>query len=152
MICRMDTPLGIITLTEESGALTALDFTPDSVPLPPTSPLLQSACLQLEEYFSGSRKAFSLPLSPKGTAFQQRVWQGLLTIPYGESITYAQLAQIIGNPAACRAVGGANGKNPLPILIPCHRVIAAGGRLGGYSCGLERKILLLNLEKIPFLR
>ena len=141
MICRMDSPLGIITLTEESGALTALDFTPDSVPLPPASPLLQSACLQLEEYFSGSRKAFSLPLSPKGTAFQQRVWQGLLTIPYGESITYAQLAQIIGN-----------GKNPLPILIPCHRVIAAGGRLGGYSCGLERKILLLNLENIPFLR
>ena len=150
MICRIDSPLGMLTLTEENGALISLDFTPDMPLLPPASALLMEAEKQLQEYFSGCRNAFSLPLSPKGTPFQLRVWQALLHIPYGESRSYAQLAQMIGNPRACRAVGGATGTNPLPILIPCHRVIAADGGLGGYSCGLDRKTFLLQLEKIPF--
>ena len=150
MICRIDSPLGMLTLIEQNGALISLAFTPGALPLTPESPLLADAERQLAEYFAGSRKQFSLPLCPFGTSFQQQVWQSLLKIPYGESRSYAQLAKAMGKPNACRAVGGANGKNPLPILIPCHRVIAADGRLGGYSCGLERKIFLLQLENIPY--
>ena len=152
MQCRIKSPMGMLTLTEENNALTSLAFTPDASPLPPETRLLQAAQQQLNEYFSGSRKQFTLPLNPVGTLFQRSVWRGLIEIPFGESRSYAQLAQMIGKPQACRAVGGANGKNPLPILIPCHRVIAADGHLGGYSAGLERKIFLLQLENIPFYR
>ena len=150
MICCIDSPLGMLTLTEEDGFLISLSFTPNAPAIFPETPLLAEAEKQLHEYFSGSRQSFSLPLQPIGTDFQQQVWQGLLCIPYGEYKSYAQLAQMIGKPGACRAVGGANGKNPLPILIPCHRVIAADGRPGGYSCGLDRKIFLLQLENIPY--
>lgn len=139
-------PLGPILLTEKNGALTRLDFMDACQPLPPPSPLLAQAIRQLEEYFAHQRQKFDLPLAPEGTAFQQRVWRGLLAIPYGETRTYAQLAASIGNPRACRAVGGANRENPLPILIPCHRVVAAHGKLGGYSCGLDKKEVLLLLE------
>ena len=108
--------------------------------------LLATAAQQILEYFAGQRRAFTLPLNPGGTPFQQRVWQALQEIPYGHVISYKQLAQRIGQPTALRAVGGANHRNPLPIVIPCHRVIAADGSLGGFGGGLEIKRALLELE------
>lgn len=113
---------------------------------PAAADRLQEACRQLEEYFAGRRREFSVPLAPEGTRFQRRVWDELARIPYGETISYRELARRSGNPKASRAVGGANGRNPLPVIIPCHRVIAADGSLGGYSSGLERKRELLALE------
>jgi methylated-DNA-[protein]-cysteine S-methyltransferase len=102
---------------------------------------------QLEEYFEGKRRGFDLPLAPEGTAFQQRVWRALLDIPYGDTISYGELALRIGNKAASRAVGLANGSNPLPIVIPCHRVIGSNGKLTGYGGGLPIKQQLLTLER-----
>ena len=102
---------------------------------------------QLEEYFAGRRRLFDLPLAPEGTAFQQRVWRALLDIPYGETISYGELAARIGQRSASRAVGLANGSNPLPIVIPCHRVIGANGKLTGYGGGLPIKQQLLALER-----
>ncbi len=102
---------------------------------------------QLDGYFNGTRTSFDLPLCPRGTDFQEAVWQALTAIPYGETRTYAQIAAQIGKPKACRAVGMANHHNPLPILIPCHRVIGANGRLTGYAGGLEIKKFLLDLEQ-----
>ena len=113
-----------------------------------TNPIIVEACKQFDEYFAGTRQVFDLPLSPQGgTPFQQTVWKQLLEIPYGKTISYAQLAQAINNPKACRAVGSANGKNPISIIIPCHRVIAADGSLGGYASGLVVKKQLLDLEE-----
>lgn len=103
---------------------------------------------QLEEYFRQERQTFDLPLRPEGTAFQQTVWAALRTIPYGTTITYKELAERIGNPAAVRAVGRANGTNPIPIIIPCHRVIGADGSLTGFGGGLDLKASLLNLEGV----
>ena len=108
--------------------------------------ILQMACKQLDEYFQGKRQVFDLPLSTQGTAFQQKVWEELQRIPYGKTISYAQLAQSVNHPKACRAAGSANGKNPIAIIIPCHRVINAGGGLGGYAYGLKVKKQLLELE------
>jgi len=105
------------------------------------------AAKQLDEYFAGKRACFDVPLNPHGTAFQRVVWQALCYIPYGETRSYKQIAQIIGNPNACRAVGMANNKNPVWIMIPCHRVIGANGNLTGYGGGLEMKQKLLELEK-----
>jgi methylated-DNA-[protein]-cysteine S-methyltransferase len=105
---------------------------------------------QLEEYFAGYRQNFDLPLDPGGTDFQRRVWRALLDIPYGKAVSYKELARRVDRPKGFQAVGQANGKNPLPILIPCHRVIAADGTLGGYSGGLDRKRFLLDLEGIPY--
>ena len=102
---------------------------------------------QLEEYFSGKRKHFDLPLNPKGTTFQQSVWKGLISIPYGDTRSYKQVAQMVGNPKASRAVGMANNKNPIVIIIPCHRVVGSNGSLVGYAYGLEMKKKLLELEK-----
>ncbi len=107
---------------------------------------------QIKEYFAGRLEQFELPLAPVGTEFQLSVWKALRTIPYGETITYGELAQKVGKPKASRAVGNANGKNPIVIIQPCHRVVAAGGKLGGFSSGLHRKKYLLRLEKrIPSL-
>ena len=106
---------------------------------------------EFSEYFAGSRQSFSLPLNPSGTDFQKRVWQALIAIPYGEAISYKVLAERIENPKAMRAVGFANGKNPLPIIIPCHRVIQGNQTLGGYSGGIETKISLLRLEGFSFI-
>ncbi|MDR3218868.1 MAG: methylated-DNA--[protein]-cysteine S-methyltransferase [Dysgonamonadaceae bacterium] len=111
------------------------------------SPVIKETCKQLDEYFAGKRRVFDLPLALSGTDFQQKVWQQLQQIPYGKTISYAQLADATGNPKACRAVGSANGKNPVAIVIPCHRVIASGGGLGGYAYGLAIKQELLALEK-----
>lgn len=101
---------------------------------------------QLEEYFDGDRKEFDLPLELSGSAFQKDVWLSLAQIPYGETVSYAELAMMVGRPTAFRAVGQANGANPIPIVLPCHRVIASGGTLGGYGGGLETKRRLLTLE------
>ena len=101
---------------------------------------------QLRAYFAGELRDFDLPLAPRGTAFQQSVWDALLEIPYGATTTYSELAATIGRPSACRAVGAANGRNPLAVIVPCHRVIGAAGALTGYGGGLERKRMLLALE------
>jgi O-6-methylguanine DNA methyltransferase len=103
----------------------------------------------LNEYFGGARRDFDLPLAPGGTAFQARVWKSLRRIPYGRSWSYGRLAREVGNPLAARAVGAANGANPIPIVIPCHRVIGADGRLVGFGGGLAVKRALLDLERIP---
>lgn len=101
---------------------------------------------ELEEYFAGERTAFDVPLAPRGTAFQQEVWRALTAIPYGETTTYSALAQTIGRPKAVRAVGAANGQNPISIVVPCHRVIGRDGTLTGYAGGLDKKRALLDLE------
>lgn len=146
-ILIVQSPVGQLTLTQEAQALTGLRFgtQPQQGAEGPT-PLLAETVRQLEEYFAGKRTEFSLPLAPKGTDFQLRVWQALLRIPYGETRSYGELAAMVGNPKACRAVGGANHRNPLPILIPCHRVVGAKGSLTGYAGGLAVKEFLLKLE------
>lgn len=146
--------LGPIRLEEENGALIGLHFDADGAPeleaLPRRahgSPLLAQAEEELNEYFAGVRRSFTVPLAPKGTAFQQAVWAQLLAIPYGETRTYGQLAAALGRPMASRAVGGACHANPIGILIPCHRVVGADGTLTGYAGGLEIKRYLLELER-----
>ena len=139
-------PLGPLTLFAEDGHLIALVYGDygdyDDLPL------FRQAKRQLEEYFAGQRRTFALPLRPEGTDFQRRVWQTLCRIPYGKVISYRDLAVQVGSPRAFQAVGQANGRNPLPILIPCHRVIAADGTLGGYASGVEHKAFLLRLEGV----
>lgn len=112
---------------------------------------LKLTALQLDEYFAGQRQQFDVPLAPSvGTAFQLQVWEALRTIPYGETWSYKQLALAIGNPNAIRAVGAANGRNPLSIIVPCHRVIASSGALQGYAGGVAQKVKLLELENLHF--
>lgn len=108
--------------------------------------LLIEASKQIQQYLDGKRKSFDLPLNPKGTEFMKKVWEALLKIPYGETKTYKQIAQMIGNPKAVRAVGMTNHNNPIPIVIPCHRVIGSNGSLTGYALGLDMKKYLLELE------
>lgn len=110
--------------------------------------LLRQVGRELDEYFAGARRAFDLPLDPEGTPFQREVWQGLCQIPWGETRDYGQLARDIARPNAVRAVGAANGRNPLSIIVPCHRVIGKSGDLVGYAGGLERKRFLLGLEQV----
>ncbi len=114
-----------------------------------STPLLDKAVEQLEEYFAGTRRVFDLPLDPHGTPFQQSVWMVLRTIPYGQTISYGQQARRLGDPNKARAVGAANGKNPLSIVVPCHRVIGSGGHLTGFAAGLEVKSWLLDHERQP---
>lgn len=114
---------------------------------PTGNSILQRTATQLEEYFSGRRLAFDIPLELSGTAFQQKVWQSLREIPYGHTWSYREQATRIGHPKAVRAVGSTNGRNPLPIILPCHRVIGTHGKLTGYAGGLERKMFLLELER-----
>lgn len=150
LIAFKDTVLGRIGIAEENGAITHLCFT-DCEKLPASaregeSPLLTEAFRQLDAYLDGKLTTFSLPLAPTGTAFQMRVWKVLETIPYGEAWSYKDVATRAGNPKATRAVGMANNRNPIAIIIPCHRVIGADGTLVGYGGGLDRKIKLLALE------
>ena len=140
-------PKGFLLLTEANGALTELSFSAAPGPHQDETPLLQACRQQLAEYFAGTRWHFSLPLAPKGTAFQKKVWQVLMQIPYGQTISYGQLACQVGCPKGAQAVGSANARNPLPILIPCHRVIGRDGSLTGYRGGLEVKAFLLALEQ-----
>lgn len=142
-------PIGILEIKIEEGAIIEvciLENEPISL-IRSINPLIKEICIQFDEYFAGKRQTFNLPLSAKGTDFQQTVWKQLQEIPYGQTISYSQLAKAIHHPKACRAVGSANGKNPIPIIIPCHRVIASNGGLGGYASGLEIKKQLLALEK-----
>ena len=145
------TPIGLITISEEQGFVTSLSFKQkvfngkwDKNVL---SEVLKDAFEQLEEYLEGKRKEFDLPLNPKGTSFQQKVWSCLYKIPYGETRSYKDIAEQIGNANASRAVGNANNKNPIPIFIPCHRVIGTNGDLVGYAGGLDLKQKLLQIEK-----
>lgn len=145
----IQSPLGPLTLVEEDGALVQLSFDGYTVleSEEVDSPLLREAERQLASYFAGQLQVFSLPLCTKGTPFQEKVWCALQKIPYGETCTYGELAAMIGQPTAARAVGGANHRNPLAIIIPCHRVVAAHGGLGGYGGGLDKKQWLLALEE-----
>ncbi len=142
-------PLGTLILTQQNDALIALDFGFDQPPSPnaPPTALLSLACKELLAYFRSEQTIFTVPLNPSGTAFQKRCWQALCDIPYGQTISYAKQAQAIGNPRACRAVGSANHHNPIPILIPCHRVIGKNGQLTGYRGGVHMKQALLTLEQ-----
>lgn len=145
----VDTPLGAMALAEDRGALAHVDFA-ESLPegcAPGASPLLRSAAQQLAAYFSGDLQTFDVPLRLEGTDFERRVWNALLSIPYGETRTYGQIAVLTGNGRAARAVGSANHRNPVSIIVPCHRVIGADGRLTGYGGGLWRKERLLRLER-----
>lgn len=127
--------------------ITRIQFAgPAAIPRDDAHPLLAHARSQLEEYFRGERESFDLPLDLRGTPFELTVWRALQQIPYGETISYAELARRCGSPRAFRAVGRANGKNPVAIVVPCHRVIASGGTLGGYSAGIAYKRWLLELE------
>ncbi len=152
---RYDSPLDSLLLVANDEALTGVYFADGRSQsiiggdweARLAHPVLQSAKRQLGEYFVGRRKIFDLPLAPSGTPFQHRVWQALLAIPYGETQSYADIARRIGNPKAVRAVGAANGANPLSIVVPCHRVIGADGSLTGYGGGLPRKRKLLALEQ-----
>lgn len=152
---RMDSPVGKIELVASDKGLAAIlweNDNPDRVRLEKIledkdHPILLEAEEQLKEYFEGKRQTFSLDLDFAGTDFQKKVWEALLTIPFGETRTYGQIARQIGNPKAVRAVGAANSKNPISIIAPCHRVIGASGKLTGFAGGLENKALLLNLEK-----
>lgn len=145
-----ETRIGKIGLAEQDGNIVqlyfALDVIPSAVEIIETS-LLKDAFLQLHAYLAGELQQFSLPLAPCGTDFMQAVWLALCTIPYGKTASYKDIAVAIGNPKAVRAVGMANNKNPLPIFIPCHRVIGSNGKLVGYAGGLEMKQQLLDLEK-----
>ena len=144
--CTVNSPVGAITITEHDGAIVHIKIKSTAPKSSPETPLLNDACRQLDEYFARERRAFDLPLSPVGTPFRLRVWDALRTIPYGCRVSYGDIARMIGSPRACRAVGGANHANPIPIIIPCHRVIGASGALVGFGGGLDVKKYLLDLE------
>lgn len=139
-------PVGPLTLGECGGALVYIRFG-DGGGCDRT-PLLENAARQIEEYFDGRRREFDLPLAPSGTPFQREVWSALRGIPYGQTRSYRDIAAAVGRPLACRAVGMANHRNPLPIVVPCHRVIGVSGALTGYAGGVEVKDALLRLERI----
>lgn len=141
-------PVGELFIAENDAGICCVSFSPldDVGILKKETALIKKTAKQLQEYFSGKRKQFDIPLSTHGTDFQQKVWQSLQQIPYGETRCYEQIAESVGNPKACRAVGSANNKNPISILIPCHRVIGKNGKPVGYGGGLDIKEFLLNLE------
>lgn len=143
----MDSPLGKLILSENRGKIIAIDFgKTESCGTIRETEVLSRCRRQLEEYFRGERQEFSLPLEPEGTDFQKKVWQALCRIPYGEVRSYGFIAADTGSPGASRAVGNANHRNPIPIIIPCHRVVAADGSLGGYAYGPGIKEKLLEIE------
>lgn len=150
---EMDTTLGKILLAGTSAGLTHVSFQAGTQPLVPQpnwqrdEDVWATAVTQLTAYFAGERQTFNLPLAPQGTPFQQDVWAYLQTIPYGRTTTYATIAQALGKPNASRAVGAANGRNPIAIIVPCHRVIGSDGKLTGYAGGLNIKEALLGLER-----
>ncbi len=148
-LCMYDSPFGPITLQSDGEALTGLDFGLTDHAMKTTSQLelFTRTKGELDEYFSGKRKQFTIPLRTRGTPFQNQVWEALQTIPYGETRCYEDIAIQIGNPNACRAIGMANNRNSIGIIIPCHRVIGKDGSLVGYAGGLDKKIVLLELEK-----
>ena len=142
------TPVGPLTLTSDGAALTSLWFgaRPGPGEPSPAHPVLAAAADELRAYFAGALRAFTVPLAPRGTPFQLAVWEQLRLIPYGTTTTYGELARRLGNPTAFRAVGLANGRNPLAIVVPCHRVIGSDGSLTGFGGGMDAKRTLLDLE------
>ena len=154
---NFDSPIGKILIIADNSGLKELRFIKkDSITNLPEQTqdnftkavkICKQAKEELQKYFEGSLKQFTVQLSPEGTDFQKSVWKELCKIPYGKTLSYKQIAENLNNPKSCRAVGNANGKNPIPIIIPCHRVICTGGKLGGFSAGLDRKRFLLNLEQ-----
>jgi methylated-DNA-[protein]-cysteine S-methyltransferase len=145
-----DTKIGRIEIEENGEAITKIDYVSKDIETTDDgkqTELIKEAIKQLNEYFEGKRSIFHLPLAPEGTEFQKKVWNALKEIPFGETKSYGEIAKIIGNEKASRAVGMANNKNPIMIVIPCHRVIGANGKLVGYAAGLEVKENLLSLEK-----
>ncbi|MFZ7096955.1 methylated-DNA--[protein]-cysteine S-methyltransferase [Luteimonas dalianensis] len=150
---RIDSPIGPLLLAASDAGMHTIEFQDAKHPVKrgddweqSAHPLLERARRQLGEYFAGKRRSFNLPLAPQGTPFQRQVWQTLAGIGYGETLSYGQLAARVGRPTASRAVGAANGRNPLPIVLPCHRVIGADGSLTGFGGGLPTKRFLLRLE------
>ena len=131
----------------DASTLAAARLNADDATPPETPPILRRAAAQLAEYFAGTRTRFDLPLAPVGTDFQRRVWDATSAIPFGETATYGEIARKIGVPTAARAVGGALNRNPLAIVVPCHRVVGSSGKLTGYDGGVDRKAFLLNLER-----
>ena len=174
--CLYKSPIGILIITETDGKITSLypyrkeDGSISDVDAKinqqepcnieysgvysheQKSALLKEACIQLGEYFQGKRKTFNLPIKYTGTLFQESVWKELQNIPYGETRSYEDIAAKIGNPKAVRAVGQANNKNKILLIIPCHRVIHKNGNISGFACGIETKKYLLNLERLHFFK
>jgi len=153
---RIDSPVGRLALVASDRHLVAIAWQAETDAAPfgaapegEPHPVLDETERQLRAYFAGERRAFDLPLEFRGTDFQRRVWQALLTIPFGETRSYRDIATQLGRPSATRAVGAANGRNPIPIVAPCHRVIGADGSLTGFGGGLENKAFLLDLERAP---
>ena len=152
---KISSPIGRIYILADNRYLRAISFSdnrqsaadPDGEIIFASNPIIQQAAEQLRQYFARKRTTFDLPITFTGTEFQRKTWQSLLDIPYGETRSYLQQAQAIGNPKAVRAVGRANGLNPIAIVVPCHRVIGKSGKLTGYAGGLEKKEFLLNLER-----
>ena len=150
--CYMKSPVGKLFLAGDQQGLKHINFPVDSHPVQPGADWMEmpafftSVVSELKEYFAGKRQHFSVDIKPSGTPFQMDVWQALQTVPYGKTISYGELAKQVGNPKASRAVGAANGANPIPIIIPCHRAIGASGDLTGFGGGLETKKYLLDLE------
>ncbi len=150
---HIDSPIGRLLIAADDDGIRALEFPENRHPVKREGewregdhPLLDEAARQLGEYFAGERRGFDLPLAPRGTEFQRKVWLALRGIPFGQTWSYAQLAKSIDNMQAMRAVGAANGRNPIPIIVPCHRVIGANGTLTGFGGGLPTKEFLLRLE------
>ena len=142
-----ESPLGVLRISVDENAVTSILFSEEAPSsLPADYPLLQETINQLNAYFAGKLNTFDLPLKAEGTEFQQKVWRALQDIPYGKTVSYLDIATAIGNPKAVRAVGLANGKNPITIVVPCHRVIGSNGKLVGYGGGLWRKEWLLRHE------
>ena len=144
-----ETDLGIIGIRDNNNAITEVFYSKSKINdhLKET-PLIRECFNQLKEYFQGTRREFTIPIEAEGSEFQKKVWKALLDIPYGQTRTYKEIAIAIGNEKACRAVGMANNRNPISIIIPCHRVIGANGKLVGYGGGLDIKEKLLNIEKL----
>jgi len=153
--CYYDSPIGRLLLVGKTGVLEELHFPNVAAKLQipgewqQDATCFQKALDQLQQYFAGKRREFDLPLAPRGTPFQERVWKELCKVPYGGTSSYGAIADRIGNPKACRAVGMANRKNPIPIIIPCHRIIGKDGSLTGFGGGLAVKKQLLDLERQP---
>jgi len=147
----LSTPIGEVGIAEKNGAVTNVFFEQTVRPkefILKETPILTEAKKQLIEYFEGKRQTFSIPLAPEGTPFEQEVWNALLTVSYGKTSTYGELAAALGRPGAARAVGRANSRNPVSIFLPCHRIIGKGGSLTGYAGGLAAKAFLLTLEGV----